>query len=81
VSGRHEAVKLFDTETNAKIVTLAFAAVEKCSLFWDLTERSVVVTDVSGQPIGRILTLSLLMSYIYIYGALCKARNFNVVYD
>jgi hypothetical protein len=28
----------------------------------------------------RRLTLSLLMSYIYIYGASCKARNFNVVY-
>jgi hypothetical protein len=26
------------------------------------------------------LTLSLLMSYIYRYGAPCKARNFNVVY-
>jgi hypothetical protein len=32
------------------------------------------------QPITYLLTLSLLMSYIYIYGAPCKARNFNVVY-
>jgi hypothetical protein len=28
----------------------------------------------------RILTLSLLMLYIYIYGAPSIARNFNVVY-
>jgi len=28
----------------------------------------------------RLLTLRLLMSYIYIYGAPSKARNANVVY-
>ena len=29
---------------------------------------------------GELLTLRLLMSYIYIYGAPSKARNANVVY-
>jgi len=26
----------------------------KSSLFWDVTQRTLVVTDVSGQPIGTI---------------------------
>jgi uncharacterized MnhB-related membrane protein len=38
----------------------------------------IVISRQSVEKIYVSLTLSLLMSYIY--GALCKARNFNVVY-
>jgi len=30
-------------------------ASNRSSLFWDVTQRRLVVTDVSGQPIGRVL--------------------------
>jgi hypothetical protein len=61
VSERHEAVKLFDIETRAKIMTSGF----RCSVtvLFTLAYYAAfsVVTDVSGEAIGRNLQGKVVM--------------------
>jgi len=54
VSERHEAVKLFDIETRAQIVTSGF----RCGVN---VLRSVAVKDGTGEPIGRNLQVQVVI--------------------
>jgi hypothetical protein len=60
-----------------------FSTLNQCRKFYSATIVCKHFASYQGCPNYRWnLTLSLLMSciYIYIYGAPCKARSFNIVY-
>jgi hypothetical protein len=65
------------TEHSASIFTAQFCA-DFYSLKMEIAGVSGVANRLNRFTSLKLLTLSLLMSYIY--GAPCKVRNFNVVY-
>jgi len=61
VSERHEAVKLFDIETRAKIVTSGFRCGVTVLFTLGYYAAFNVVKDVSGETIGRNLQGKVVM--------------------